>query len=145
MVVAIVQAFNRVRCRRVIDSAGNCPPADAFILLPGARTGHEVLDGITKEMPRINVVDRAYGKAKRKLRKSNYEDALVRFTEVMSIGRKSASEVCHHLGISRQHWDQIVSNMRNRASTLAERLLALGVYYLTEGKGRGARSDLVKN
>ena len=145
LVVSIVQAINRVRCRRVIDSAGNCPPTDVFILLPGDRTGQEVLDGITKEMPGINVVDWAYGEAKRKLRKSNHEEALLRFAGLMSIGRKSASDVCQHLGISRQHWDRMVTNMRNRASTLAERLSALGVYYLTEGKGRGARSYLVKN
>lgn len=145
LVVSIVQAINRVRCRRVIDSAGNCPPTDVFILLPGDRTGQEVLDGITKEMPGINVVDWAYGEAKRKLRKANHEEALVRFAGAMSVGRKSASDVCYHLGISRQHWDRMVNNMRNRASTLAERLSALGVYYLTEGKGRGARSYLVKN
>jgi hypothetical protein len=34
LTVSVIQAINRVRCRRVIDSYGNCPPTDVFIV-PG--------------------------------------------------------------------------------------------------------------
>jgi hypothetical protein len=143
-VVSIVQAINRVRCRRVIDGLGNCPVTDVFLLLPKDRTGREVLEGIMKEMPGINVVDWTYGEAKRKPRKANHEEALVRFAGVMSIGRKAASDIRNRLGISPQHWDRMAQRMRDRTSALAQRLSAQGVYYLTEGRGRGARSYLVK-
>ena len=145
LVVSIVQAVNRVHCRRVIDAEGNCPPTDVFLLLPFDRTGEEVLEGIKREMPGIKVTGWAYAESKRKPRRSNHEEALVRFASVMNVGRKSASDIRSQLSISAAQWDRMVSHLRDRLSPLAQRLLEHGVQYLIEGKGRGARSYLVKD
>ena len=54
--VSIIQAINRVCCRRVIDAQGRCPSADIYIILPKDQTGDAILQDILVDMPKIRVV-----------------------------------------------------------------------------------------
>jgi hypothetical protein len=54
--VSIIQAINRICCRRVIDAQGRCPAADIYIALPKDKTGDAVLQDILADMPSIRVV-----------------------------------------------------------------------------------------
>jgi hypothetical protein len=54
--VSIIQAINRVRCRRVIDAHGRSPSADICVVLPKDQTGDAILQGIHVDMPGINEV-----------------------------------------------------------------------------------------
>lgn len=51
LTVSVIQAVNRVRCRRVIDRDGNCPPTDVFIVLPKGAEGDAILGHLQEEMP----------------------------------------------------------------------------------------------
>jgi hypothetical protein len=52
---SVVQAINRICCRRVIDEQGRCPVSDVYILLPKNWQGAAILDDIQTNMPGINV------------------------------------------------------------------------------------------
>jgi hypothetical protein len=56
LATSIVQAINRICCRRVIDEQGRCPVADVYILLPKHWQGDAILSDIQGNMPGINVV-----------------------------------------------------------------------------------------
>ena len=53
---SVVQAINRICCRRVIDEQGRCPVSDVYILLPKNWQGEAILDDIQTNMPGINIV-----------------------------------------------------------------------------------------
>jgi hypothetical protein len=53
---SVVQAINRICCRRVIDEQGRCPVSDVYILLPMNWQGAAILDDIQTNMPGIDVV-----------------------------------------------------------------------------------------
>ena len=50
---ALVQAINRIRCRKVIDSYGNCPAAEAFVTLPPGQRGDRILSRLKLELPGV--------------------------------------------------------------------------------------------
>jgi hypothetical protein len=62
----------------------------------------------------------------------------------MDWGRKSASDVKAFLKISPTRWESLSKEMKDETADLFHRLLEHGVRYVVEGKGRGARSSLVK-
>lgn len=144
LVVNIVQAINRVRCRRVIDTEGNCPPTNVYLLLPNDETGAGVLEGIKREMPGINVASWDYAHAKRKVRRSNHEEALVSYASIMHAGRRAVSTVKQDLRIPRSSGDRLTSRLRDSRSPLRQRLAEHGVSYIVEGAGRGQRAFIVK-
>ena len=100
MVVSVVQAINRARCRKVIDDQGNCPTTDVYLLLPPGRLAEEILKGIRHEMPGVNIVeDWELVKTKRKPRRSNHEVALIKHLQYMEPGRYSKNSIAKELGI----------------------------------------------
>jgi hypothetical protein len=54
---SLVQAINRVRCRRPIDRAGNCLSTDVYLPLPHGTEGDEILAAVEEQMPKIRKVD----------------------------------------------------------------------------------------
>jgi hypothetical protein len=144
LVVSVVQAINRIRCRRVIDADGNCPASDVFILLPGGEPGQKLLEGIKTAMPHIRVVKWAYQSAKKRVRKSEHAEALARFAESMMPGWWSMSEIARQLSIPKRSREWLSRLLRDTTSDLYTRLAKLGVHYEVSGVGRGARSFLVK-
>jgi hypothetical protein len=51
IITSIIQAINRLRCRKVIDAEGNCPDTDVYLMLPDDGITREILEGIRKEIP----------------------------------------------------------------------------------------------
>jgi hypothetical protein len=79
--VSIIQAINRVRCRRAIDAEGRSPTADIFVVLPKDKYGDGILDDIRADMPGLNVVDwdlELDGPKVHKARKGSSHEALIR-------------------------------------------------------------------
>ena len=135
MTVSLVQAINRVRCRKVIDVDGNCESTDVYILLPDQRLSDELLDGIKREMPGIKVVNWQYGGAKRTARRSKHGEALKAYLENMRPGRQSAGTVTQVLGISRATFRRLINR-----SDVGLAMGEAGVVYEVQRTGRGARS-----
>jgi hypothetical protein len=53
---SVVQAINRICCRRALDDQGRCPVSDVYITLPKNWQGDAILGDIQANMPGINVV-----------------------------------------------------------------------------------------
>jgi hypothetical protein len=145
--VSVVQAINRVRCRRVIDSSGNCAPTDVYIVLPRDSTGAYLLKAIKKEMPGINVLDWDFvleDKSTKRPRRSNHGEALIRYMETILPGEVSASTIKTKLGIPQRSWMRLVSQIKDLSNDITVRLTSMGVRLEQRGIGRGARTYLVK-
>ena len=133
--VATIQAINRVRCRRVIDSSGNCEPTDVFLFVPSGARGDALVEAIKTEMPGIRVskwqfgLDGSDGKQTRKPRSNHLESALV-FLEKCECGTYKAGQLQHHLGISRQTWGKLKDHFQTPGPEVLGRLQAAGVEVL---------------
>ena len=140
---SIIQAINRIRCRKVIDDQGNCPKSDVYIMLPKNELGEDILEGIKTLMPGIKVRDWDYDSiSKRKVRRSNHEPALIKFFETMDIGRVASSRLKNFLGIPDTTFERIVAKMKDKTTELYKAMKKLKVVYKPSGKGQ--RSYLIK-
>lgn len=144
LVVSVVQAINRVRCRRVIDENGNCAPTDVYIALPDNIIGRGVAHGISEQMPGIRVEDWSYEGAKRGSKSSAHSESLVTFAARMPKGRAEIKEIARQLDVPKRSMDWLRQRLRDGGSELCCRLKALGVSYEAGGRGRGSQSFLVK-
>jgi hypothetical protein len=78
--VSIIQAINRICCRRVVDAFGRSPLADIFIVLPNDKTGDAILQDIQADMPGLVIVDWSFeldGAKVRRPRKGTSHTALL--------------------------------------------------------------------
>jgi hypothetical protein len=140
---SIIQAINRIRCRKVIDDQGNCPKSDVYILLPENELGEDILEGIKTLMPGIKIKDWNYDSiSKRKIRRSNHEPALIKYFETMDIGRISSSRIKNFLGIPDTTFERIIVKMKDKTTELYKAMKELKVVYTPSGKGQ--RSYLIK-
>jgi hypothetical protein len=147
LTVSIIQAVNRVRCRRVIDEHGNCPPTDVFIMLPAGVDGDAILGHLRDEMPGIGVVPWQFemdGPAERVRRGSSHE-ALVALMANRLPGETPMSFIRAELGLTNSAVKDLRGVLRDDDHHLTKSLAQSGVRYLTTGKGRGARSFLLKH
>ena len=77
----VIQMINRVSCRNVIDSEGNCPDTTVHMLLPNnAGLSKTILDSIQKEMPGIVIKpwDFVLKTSKKPGKKSKYEELFLK-------------------------------------------------------------------
>jgi predicted Rdx family selenoprotein len=146
MIVNVVQAINRARCRRVIDDQGNCPPTDVYIMLPKDHLAEEMLDGIKREMPGIVVVkDWDFIGQKKRARRSNHEQALMKYIQNMETGSQAMGTIKRILGISQATMERLTASMKDPDSELAGVMADSGVQYVLESKGKIRRGRLVKS
>jgi len=146
LAVSIIQAVNRVRCRRVIDTDGNCPPTDVFIVLPNDAEGDAILGHIQEEMPGAGVVPWAFemdGTAERVRRGSSHAAVLALMANRLP-GETPMSHVRSELGLTASALKDLQGVLRDDGHDLTRSLAGLRVRYMTTGKGRGARSYLLK-
>lgn len=140
---SIIQAINRIRCRKVIDDQGNCPEADVYMLLPKNELADDILEGVEKLMPGIKIRDWNYDStSKRKIRRSNHEPALIKYFETMDIGRIASSGLKNFLGIPDTTFERLVAKMKDKTTELYNSMKELKVIYRPSGKGQ--RSYLIK-
>lgn len=146
--VSIIQAIGRIRLRRVVDEHGKCPPADVFIVLPRNEEGDEVLRDILLDLPGIKVVDWGFsmdGPKVRKPRRGSTHEAVVAYMEQRLSGAVSMSKLAADLSFEPWKREKAREQLKEPASALSVALKAIGVVYKVEGKGRGAKSFLVKH
>ena len=147
LTVSIIQAINRVRCRRVIDEAGNCPAADVFIVLPANADGKSLLSNIRAEMQDIEVVDWDFQidePAEKKIRKGSSHEALVALMRNAEAGEFSLINIRKELDMKKDAYKDLQKVLRDPEHQLTKSLGDLGVTYAAHGKGRSAKSFLMK-
>lgn len=143
----IIQAINRIRCRRVIDVNGNCPQADVWLILPDREHGDYILNAITTEMPQINVVPWEYkiddGEAAAEMADTeiDYVEAAIAWSMSARPGDHAVSKIAHKLGLDAVTTKKFRKTIKNPQSALRTRLEALGITVRGNGiKGPKAES-----
>ena len=146
LTVSVIQAVNRVRCRRVIDSDGNCPSTDVFIVLPQGGDGDAILGHLQEEMPGAVVVpwDFEMDGAAERVRRGSSHEALLALMGNRLPGETPMSFIKSELGLTPSAVKDLRGVLRDEDHDLTKTLAHLGVRYLTTGKGRGAKSYLLK-
>jgi len=142
IITSIIQAINRVRCRKVTDMEGNCPHTDIYLMLPNDGIAEEILKGIKKEMPGIKTANWNFSSAKRQVKRSNHESALSKFIMNMNIGRQAITIVKKTLGMSNATCERLISRMKDENSELYKAMTKAGAKYISEGRGK--RSFITK-
>jgi hypothetical protein len=150
LAVSIIQAINRVQCRKVIDEQGNCAPTDVFVVLPRDQKGEAILQAIASEMPEVVVVDWNFDLDEKmsrepQVRRGSSHEAIISYMRNQSAGEFDVKTIKKDLDISDSVWkESIAPALREADHPLRRTLAAANVSYVVEGKGRGARSLLVK-
>ena len=104
----VIQAINRVRCRRVVDENGRCSPTQVWLMLPDGRPETKmILEGLKKDMPNIKEQAWAYGKddSKERLYRSKASNstapcALIEFMENAQLEEISLAAIAKALGFT---------------------------------------------
>ncbi|TPM06129.1 MULTISPECIES: hypothetical protein [unclassified Mesorhizobium] len=145
--VSVVQAINRIRCRKVINSDGDCPSADIYIILPDNRQGASILKDITTEMPGINVLpwDFVLDGDVVKVRLADGYDPLISFMASRPSGETSVRMIKSELGWCSSKMKDLGRLLRDNGHRITATLAEMGVTFHHNGKiGRGANGWLLK-
>lgn len=145
LAVSIIQAINRVRCRKVIDADGNCPPTDIFIVLRNGDEGDAILDHIREEMPGIvlHAWDSELDGPEERIRRGSSHEAMLVLMNHRLPGETATSFIQSELELTREGLKDLRRVLRDEAHPLARALAAGGVRYVS-GCGKGSRSYLLK-
>jgi hypothetical protein len=147
LAASIVQAVGRVRLRKVIDEQGRCAPTDVFIVLPKGERGTEILQYIRQELPNVSVQDWSFdldGPKVRVNRNGLPHERLVTFMANRRPGRTYMNVIGREFGLKAHQRKDLQKTLRNENHATTLTLKGLGVTYGSEGKGRGAKSFLLK-
>lgn len=141
---SVVQAVNRVRCRKPIDAIGNCAPTDIFLLLPNGRVGETTLQALKQQMPGIRVVNWYAPATKRKARKVPTETKLTAFFKEAAHGSYIKSEIANKLHINISSLERMTAKMSCSQSEISKTMAFLDVTYHS-ANGRGNVSYFTKH
>ena len=147
LAVDAIQAINRVRCRRVADADGGCDPTDVYAILPTGERGTVILDCLKEEMPGAVVGEWNYtldGATSRSIRRGSCHEPLLALVDNRPAGELSMSYLRKELGLDERRLRNLRETLRDPGHALNKALTGRGVSYVTDGKGRKARSYLLK-
>lgn len=136
----IIQAMNRIQCRKMIDSEGNCDQTDVYLYLPREKPLRErILDAIREAMPGIAVIDDWEPTiAKASVKKSKAAAAILMVIGELKPGESlSKKELAENLGIT-------LRTIENTRSRWEKELSSLGIEYREVQKGRTRRMYFIK-
>lgn len=144
--VSVIQAINRVRCRRVVNDQGDCLPTDVFIVLPDDSTGEAILKAVKQEMPKIKLAGWEFEPdgQKVRVRKGSSHEALLSLMNHKLPGETAWSEVKVALGLTQAGEKDLRGVLRNDSHPLTKELGKIGVRYDVRGQGRGSKTYLMK-
>jgi hypothetical protein len=141
----VIQAVNRIRCRRVINAEGDCAETEVFLYLP-ARGCQDLKDKLRKAMPGIRIERCAMSRKTTTARPSQYTDGLLALAKNMKSGTQlTGSEVRDAMGgVAEQPWGRLCNRLKKGDSGLRQSLNALGVSFVPKLVGKQTRYLLVK-
>ncbi len=131
---SLVQAINRVRCRRPVDSEGGCLPTDVFLPLPFGAEGDAILALVKEHMPGVRVVpwdlSAVDGASTRRRGPKNVRGAVVRRIAALEPGeRVRARDLSEEIGCSRRRLLAVLQEMRDPNSEVGRAAIANRVRY----------------
>jgi hypothetical protein len=147
IITDVVQAINRIRCRKVIDDKGNCPKADIYLLLPSGEIAQEIIEGIKMQMPDIRVENWSYTGQLRRVRRGRYEDSVLCELQGLLPGTIiPAEEVRVKLGIPKTSFNVLMKKLRdkNPSDPFYAAIQKAGVEYMVIRDGKRNVASLLK-
>jgi hypothetical protein len=149
MLVSIVQAINRVRCRRVVDTNGGCEPTDIFMLMDREQSqwSTEIVDTLRKEMKGVHLERwniSINGREKTGVRNSSYGDRLVRHLQDLPDGEYLLALVMDTLEVPERGRKTIRSDLNKPTSVLCQAVRNIGWSYEVRRVGQRNQAYLVK-
>lgn len=147
LTATIVQAINRVRCRRVVDGDGNCAPTDVFLVLPSGSEGDAILQNLKEEMPGIQVVDWDFQPdgPRAQVRCGSTHEAVLKIMDGRRPGDLSLNKLPLLVpGLTARSLKDLKRVLRDPTHPLSKALGEQGVRYVSKGPGRGKSSYLRK-
>ena len=76
--------------------------------------------------------------------RTNFKDAITKLMENAQSGEYNYIWFQERIFISRRQWSRIVKDIRDEHSLFAKKMMDAGVSYVSNGKGRGAKSYFEK-
>ena len=144
MAASVIQAINRIRCRRTIDALGNCPPADVYVKFGNEKQAQEILQRIVQAMPGIKVRPWEFSQTKDGARTAMKPDAaqtLLMFLRNLQPGcRLEKKTVVGKTGIHPRTLDRLIGRIRNPQDTFAQLVASLGVTIHVERNKRSFKA-----
>jgi len=144
---SVVQAINRIRHRRMTDAQGGCERTDVYIVLPKDWRGDSILNDILLNMPGIKEVPWDFEPDGPKVyvpRPGSANDAIVGLMRDHKPGKVPLPTIRRELSLSKSQDKRAKEDLAKPDSKLTTALRDIGVLYVVEGKGRGAKSYLAK-
>jgi SpoU rRNA methylase family enzyme len=134
----VIQAINRVRCRKVIDNEGNCEPTNIYLALPNGETGDTILESIVSKMNNIKINDWKFDTKliRTSSKRSKYIEPIIEYVNANlkdDIFSLKSTEVMKALAISSSSYNDTVKS-ENFLKALREANLELKI---PNGKIRG--------
>ena len=154
MALMVIQAINRVRCRKVVDADGRCDPTQVWLLLPEGRAETKmILESIRMDMPGIKESSWSYDidaskdrlhRSKNSISAAPY--ALVEFMENAQLGTTTFATIVKALGLTGRQKerlrDRLTREFREQSGHLYQALKNLAVEYIAQP---GKAAVLVKH
>jgi hypothetical protein len=144
---SVVQAINRIHCRRIIDTEGRCEKSDVYIVLPKDWRGDAISDDICTNMPGIRVVPWDFEPDGPKVyapRSNSAAEAVIGLMRDRKPGVISLANIRRELSLTPRQEARLKEDLAKATSKITNALRELGVIYNGGGRGRGAKSCLVK-
>ena len=138
LAASIIQAINRVHCRRAIDAEGNCPPTDIFLVLSAGEEGDVILDRILEEMPGVVVKQWLFelDGAEEHIRRGSSHEALLALMRSRLPGETPMSFIRKELSLTNSAYKDLLETLRDETHSLCKALAEIGVRYVSRGPGK---------
>ncbi len=109
----VIQAINRVRCRKVIDEEGNCKKTNIYLTLPPGELGADILSSVRRVMVNINIKDWVFNSSftGASPKRSSYIRPIILHVSARmgeGVASVSSADVRSSLGIPSSSYDDIV-------------------------------------
>lgn len=146
--MSIIQAINRICCRKVVDARGRSPSADIYVVLPTSALGDAILQDILADMPGLIVKDWHFavdGPKVRRARKGTSHEALLSLMSNKLPGETPVSAIQRALSLKPNALKKLREVLSDGDHRTTAALREMGVEYVVRGAGRGAKSFLVKH
>ncbi|WP_319409595.1 DEAD/DEAH box helicase family protein [uncultured Desulfosarcina sp.] len=141
----VIQAINRVRCRKTIDDKGNCETTDVYLLLPHDELANALVRDIKAIMPGVTVRDDwDYVHQKRSVKTSKKEEDFIQFFEDAPSGTYLKSDLVDEIGMSVRTINNIIAKYKDRDSDIRKALESLEVVYRVDGSGQTKKALFLK-
>ncbi|PZF77469.1 hypothetical protein DK847_09130 [Aestuariivirga litoralis] len=147
MAAQIIQALGRPQSRKVCDSAGNCLPTTAYLTLPDDSIGRAIETYIRSEFTGLHMEHWQYSidsAVPTEWTPRNANAALVSYLKGQPPGRYSVSDVVTLLELQPKEIARIKDALK-KGRGLVDQLSTIGVTYVSEGRGRSAKTYLTKH